>query len=152
MSKFYYPLTAVTPFHPLQGRGSCYQQFASAEPSGLGSNRFVVIFDEDVDFRVFDRIEALFSLSPKGKHLGILAVGERKGSLTIVFKEDAHIPDIFKNPSKLSSDIHDLCSDGDYWSVFVYVAGKDYFREYAASLAHPPLSQQAFMEAITWRV
>ena len=145
MPRYYYPITPVLKFKEPEGRGSCYQQFASPAPHGTGQNRFVVIFDEDVDFRICPRLDAFFKLAAPDVP-EILVAAERKGSLTLILK--GNLPesiDIASLPSQLAA----MSTDGDNWLVEIFTDQQ--YAEFASHLSHPPLKPQSYMEAITWK-
>lgn len=143
LSHYFYPITAITKFNTSQGRGSCYQQFASHGPHGNGENRFTLIFDEDIDFRVLSRLERAFDLDPDGMK-GLLIVGERKGSMTFVFKNK--VPDFLESPF-CSAALTGPDRDEWYISAFVYPDP-----EIPGHLANPALTPEALKEATTWYV
>jgi hypothetical protein len=149
MPRFYYPITEIKQFKEPQGRGSCYQQFATGHPHGDGQNRFVVIFDEDIDFRVFERIDALFKRAEHRKDpFSPLVIAERKGSLTVILR--GAVPAWLKDADDTASYIAAVSSDGDYWSFYAHEEHE--WHEYAGMLCHPAISKAAFLEAIEWSV
>jgi hypothetical protein len=145
VTSFYYPITEIKAFDKPEGRGSCYQQFASPGPHGNGMNRFAVIFDEDIDFRIFSRLDRAFELEPEGMQR-LLVVGERKGSLTFVFRGNP--PEAFQTPHFMDNAI--IGPDGDHWPVYAF--SHSHGPEMLGHLANPELSAKAFDEAIAWSV
>ncbi len=144
MPRYYYPITPILKFKKPEGRGSCYQQFASPGPHGDGLNRFVVIFDEDIDFRVFERLDAIYKLAAPDLP-DILAIGERKGHLTVVLRKPFALFDYADTESKLQA----LSTDGDYWPLAAFTEEK--FSAFRGLICHPAISQESFMEAVTWK-
>ena len=148
MPKPYYPITQIKRFSTPQGRGSCYQQFAGPGPHGDGKNRFAVIFDEDIDSRVFDRLDAIYKIAGTLPLPDILMIGERKGSLTIVLRKPHPL---LADAEKLENLLPTMSSDGDFWSVRVFTVDETLVA-YGQYLAHPALKYTAFLEATTWEV
>lgn len=148
---FYYPITEVRKFSQEVGRGSCYQQFASARPHGDGSNRFVVIFDEDIDTRVLDRLGAVYKICGERDFPYLYIVAERKGLLTLVFKKDHGIAKACQDSSSLETAVKLLASDEDHWSIYCFIEDDD-FEEYAGHLTHPKITKEQLDEATTWHV
>lgn len=159
MSLFFVPITPILEFSQgPEGRGCRYQQFSY----GAGQ-RFAVLFDEDIDPRVFERIEkcfleeAKYALYPTKERFEPLIFAERKGSLTIVVKGE-RLPFIFaKNKPEqfLAEGIYDM----DNWApidVFSesgsWLAGCDERSSDWTSMAYPPLSEAAAKELITWKM
>lgn len=104
----------------------------------LGSDqRFVLIFDEDVDLRVLPRIELLFNTvliqgsSP-------LIVGERKGALSVLF-DKMPSREFCEFLTKALESNPAFYPDEDSWSVYLF--SLENIRDSLGHFAHPAMPE-----------
>lgn len=88
--------------------------------------RFCVVWDEDHDQRIINVAEHLYAM---GLLNDVIFIGERKGSLTVVF-EDGFITE-YDIPQDYIDSVEAICSSvleglgGDYWHVEVFTTIED---------------------------
>lgn len=122
------PLTATINFPKPEGRGAVYRVYE------INDNPVVVIFDEDMDMRLVERIKTNIAEFPSTT----LIIGERKGHLTAILKnESLEAIQYFEDIAEKGCGL-----DSDYWShsIFNY---KD-LKEASRNITHPSMSKETY--------